>query len=252
MTISATSRRGPFAGDRLLAVRPHRFALVNTGSEPVSCHQIVLDPLREEDGGAATWANLTVRWQGAPPEPVEIAPGAAAVLVISGTLPARANTYVTTLRVRPQAGELLTIATTAKVGARAAWGISLMLLGLCLLGVLSTLGAEGSVQNRLRKILTFRQEIHESLEKKPPPESLVQDEVALDGELAAAIAALRTRRPVSFVDRRIDEDDERWDAARPLADRLRKAQDEKKSGQIQVESLRGEGAALQMHFDRLT
>jgi len=249
ITISAASGMGPLAGETTIAIVPRRVTVVNAGDEPVSLTAATFDPCCAEDDGATAAAQLAASCED--PEPVTIAPGESTALRVTGTVPARANQYTTSLRLRAQSGELLAIPTIVKVAAWSLWGIALMLFGLCTVGVLTTLLDASESQKELRAVLHYRQDIHEYLEKSPPPENQAQDVVALDENLSSAIAILRGRRSFSVIDRRVGEANERFEEAKSIADRLRKAQTDKRPGQVEVELVRNEWNELRERFKSL-
>ncbi|MBV8459114.1 MAG: hypothetical protein JO122_21175, partial [Acetobacteraceae bacterium] len=177
-----------------------------------------------------------------------LAPGAGTEVLLCGRVPARPGSYASTLRLRADTGEMLTIPVSIAVGASPLWGIACMLLGLSLLGVMNVLSGESEVQSALRDAIRFRQQAHEWIELTPPPESRAADVLAMDRETAAAIGALNRPRGWSFVDHRVGDANERLQSARAMEADLHKSVAGQPAGAGELQDLERDWSALQGHM----
>lgn len=243
--VKTRSLPGPFASNRLIRLPPVRVSVVNTGTTQLSLTGISLDPLRVAERGIGAGGSLRVEHGTETP----ILPsGAGTEILLTGRIPGRPGSYLSTLRVRSDTGETLTIPVTIAVGASPLWGIACMLLGLSLLGVTNVLSGESSVQSALRDALRFRQQAHEWMEQTPPPESRAADVLGMDREIAAAIGALSRPRGWSFIDHRVPDANERLQAARDIEGGLRKSVAGQPAGAAELQDLEHDWQVLQTHM----
>jgi hypothetical protein len=148
-------------------------ALANVGDEPVTIERISCDPVQLREFGTAVDASITAAWR----EPADesagktLQPGETASVAIKIDAPRRAGSYASTLHVNTAPGSFLNIPIGLQVGANPVWGIAAMLAGLMLLAIVDVLASEADLRNELHKVLQFRQNANERLERNPPPES---------------------------------------------------------------------------------
>jgi hypothetical protein len=243
--VKTRSLPGPFASSRLIRLQTVRVPIVNTGTTGLTLTDINLDPLHVAERGVGAGGSFQV--QSTKDAPV-LAPGAGTEVVLSGRVPARPGSYASTLRLRADTGEMLKIPVSIAVGASPLWGIACMLLGLSLLGVMNVLSGETEVQSALRDAIRFRQQAHEWIELTPPPESRAADVLAMDREIAAAIAALNRPRGWSFIDHRVADANERLQSARAIEAELHKSVAGQPAGAGELQDLEREWSALQGHM----
>jgi hypothetical protein len=248
VTLTVTSARGPTAANRVGPIPPVVVQLVNTGSDAIAVKSIRVDPLRESDAGIRASGQLVVQTPGRE-DGFSLGGGDVLDLVISGTVPERARSYASTLRVLTDGGEALSIPVVVQVATHTAWGVACMMLGLLVVGVIHALDAQSGIQNKIGELLLLEQQTHEFLEKHAPAESLVPTERAFDEDVAAALEALRRRRSVGIHDRRTEDADARLKSAESEAQELRKAEKGKRPGQTEVDALESEWASFEARMN---
>ncbi|MBV9252068.1 MAG: hypothetical protein JO227_22850, partial [Acetobacteraceae bacterium] len=245
VTIKAISWLGPFAANHTVKIGTAEVPVVNGGTREVSVTAISLDPVRISGRGVA--ARNGGKLEVAANTKV-LAPGTAAKILIWGTMPALPGSYSSVLRVQTACGESLAVPVNFAVASSPAWGIGCMLLGLCMMGIISVLAGESDVQSRLRDVLRFRQEAHERLEQTPPPESRAMDVLAMDRDIAAAVAALSRPRGWTFVDHRIGDANERFQSARDKEAALRNSVAGQVPAGLELQELERDWRAFQDHM----
>jgi hypothetical protein len=148
-------------------------------------------------------------------------PGEATMVEIAGRVPARPGSYLTQLDVAADTGASASAPVRINVAASAVWGIGCMLFGLMLLGLLRLLSGEGDVQEAARAAARARGELHAWLQREPPPLSSADAVAEIDRNLDEAARTLARPRPLSVVDRRIQDATAALAAAQAVAAKLR-------------------------------
>jgi hypothetical protein len=250
VTLTLASVRGPIAANRVAPIRPVIVQLVNTGSDAIPVKLVRVDPLRESDAGIGASGQLVVQTPGRE-DGVSLGGGEVLNLVILGTVPGRAGSYASTLRVLTDGGEALSIPVLVQVAAHPAWGVACMMLGLLVVGVIHALDAQSGVQKKIGELLLLQEQTHEFLEKHAPAESLVPTERAFDEDVVAALDALRRRRSLAIHDRRTEDADARLKSVHSEAQELREAEKGKRPGQTEVDALESEWASFKTRINEI-
>jgi hypothetical protein len=185
----------------------------NTSDDAVAIERVGCDPIQVvATGAAAAGAIHATQGQGDAVDQ-HLAPGESATLTLRVEAPRRPGSYASMLRVKTQSGGSLVIPITVMVGASPVWGVAAMLAGLMLLALVNVLDGEVDLRNELHKVLVFRQDADERLERNPPPESQDDNRAAFEGNVKEAVQILTTPRQWSIADHRIEEARERRRAA---------------------------------------
>ena len=219
VTIHVASARGPLAGrNAKLATPATQVSLVNAGATTLEVARLAIDPLRRSDTGARAESDLS-----AEPAPAALAAGESVAVTISGSVPAKPGIYLTTLRAEHKDDPSLAVRVEYRVAARWTWGFACMLVGLFIVALINLLDGESGVKGALRRALLDRQRAHEFFQQVQPAQSRAAQIDEIDREFDAAIAHLRRRRELSFVDRRGADADEHLRMATDLTLDLRKS-----------------------------
>lgn len=210
VSIALRSPRGPLARSGWIDLPVKRLAFVNAGIAPVALARATIDPLQDEQRGqVATGAGpgLHVDITG----PMTAESGTPVIVTLAGTAPARPGSYLSTLRLYPQAGPPLAVPIHVAVAASPAWGIGLTLLGLSVVSAMAGLDEQGAVATKLRDALHKRGAAQLFVAEYPNSDG-TGDVAAMDAAYEAAIIALSRPRSAGLVDHRLE------DAAVPLAE----------------------------------
>ena len=194
VTLARTSPGGPFARGTIDAGYA-QVPLVNGTGTTITVARVFLTPLADARTGLATMAADTVLSAGV--HKSELLPGEATAIEIVGTVPARPGSYTAQLEVITEGGETAVAPVSVTVAASVGWGIACMLLGLLLLGVVKLLTGEGDVQEKKREVLRARADIHELLQRNPPPQRRLEAVAEIDRNLDDAVRALAPRSLLS-------------------------------------------------------
>jgi hypothetical protein len=217
VTLIERSSAGPFAR-AVLKARPATVPLTNVTSSHVTVAPVDISPLADARTGLVPETGSGTL--SAAPAKLNLEPGEATVIRITGFVPARPGTYVAQLHVTTQGGQAVHAPISIAVAASPAWGIGCMVFGLILLGLLKLLTGEGNVEDKLREVAQSRGEIHAWVQRDPPPERRADELAEIDHDLDDADRALAGPRRLSVVDRRIPMRTQLWP---PPTRRLRRS-----------------------------
>lgn len=126
-----------------------------------------------------------------------------------------------------------------------------MLLGLLLLGVVKLLTGEGDVQEKKREVLRARADIHELLQRNPPPQRRFEAVAEIDRNLDDAVRALARPHPFSVVDRRIADANAALSTAREGFAKLQDALSKIPPGSAEMADLTEDWSGLQERMKSL-
>ena len=210
----------------------------NTGDDMVAIERVVCDPIQVAPTGAVAEGMARAAWRdGAADGGGRLAPGETATLTLTVEPPHRPGNYASTLRFKTISGGALATPITIMVGASPVWGVAVMLAGLMLLALVNVLDGEVDLRNELHKVLVFRQDADERLERNPPPESQTDNRAAFEANVSQAVQILTMPRQRSIADHRIEEARERRRAAEDDLKEIESAVAQSPAGAAQVAEL---------------
>jgi hypothetical protein len=245
LTVRLTSGMGPLARrSGTVALRPRRFAVVNSGRAPCTIASCTIDPPQVTDTGTTLAAELRLTSID-PDADSALAPGGHAIFQLAGAAPSLPGAYASTVRIASDDCATLAIPIALEVAASPLWGIGAMFLGLVFLGLVNLLAQQGDIKGQLHDALAARQGIRAWLDANPAPQSRAGDMATMDRDYDAAIASLSARRPLSVVDHRATEAAAPLKAADTIADQLRHDLAAQPRGAAEIADLTSEWTALQ-------
>jgi hypothetical protein len=238
VTLAQRSSGGPF-GRFILNARCANVPLVNGTAATATVARVFLSPLADARTGLAPRPAKAAL--SATVDKATLDPGEATLIQITGTVPARAGTYISQLYVTTEAGETVLAPVSVTVAASPGWGIACM----GLLGVLKLLTGAGDVQDKRREVFRARAEINAWLLRDPPPQRQADAVAEIDRDLDEAVRVLAQPHPLSVADRRIQDADAVLSAAHTAAAKLRDAQWKARPGSAEVADVAEEWHGLQ-------
>ncbi len=243
VSLALTARFWPRAA---CALAPATIALVNTGGEALTLDPPTCDPLLDRETGAAVPMQLA-----AVLPKRDLPPGGSALVMLTGSVPARPGTYAATLRVRASGGAALAVPLVVTVGASPLRGILCALLGLLVAGLIGMAQTEGDLHARRATLLQARADAEDWVRRNPVPSRLAPAWDAYDADMQAALRALSRRRPVAVVDWRVALANGRSRAAEDELTRIRDAMKDAPPGAAEVAELDVAWTALKAQLDGL-
>ena len=250
LALRQTSWRGPFAfSNATLSLRPARFSVINTARSECTLQTISADPLQADPSGTEIPSFLVLTLE--TPQARKLPANQSGAITLSGTVPARPGSYLTTVRVAPQDGPALLVPVSLAISSATIWGLLCMVAGLLLLGSVELLNGEGTVKTQLTDALRARQDIHTQLEATPAPQSRSGDVDAMDADFDAAIASLGARRRFSVVDHRQEDAQAHLAAALARAKQLRADLSGQSQGVAEIEDVRADWRGLQATLQQI-
>ena len=217
LVLCAVTLCGPLARGRdQVQLQPALARFTNTTDAPLTLTGAAIDPLRHNETGAAVASSLTLQMPNQ-----ALAPGESVALTLDGDVPARAGTYLSTLRLGLAGGSVESTALEIRVAAHPVWGFCCLLLGLVMIGLGSVMDTESSLRRTLHEALQLRQEVHEMTEPVPAPLVGLLPIDEFDHEFDQAVDLLSQRRHWSFVDHRATDAKPHLNAAKQAASKIR-------------------------------